>query len=142
MSFFTEINDMKTKYLAFAVAACGFVTMAGCDSGPTLTAVKGKVEMDGKKMESGKVAFVQQGIAQDILEVKDGTFEGKAKVGKAKVEVYSYRQGKIPEMYKDTKDKSQFMENIIAPAYNSESKLTADITKGGTNEFTFSVKSK
>jgi hypothetical protein len=133
---------MTTKYCSLIVSAFVFAALAGCESGPVLTNVKGTIERDGKKMETGKIAFVQQGIAQDILDVKDGVFEGKAKVGKAKVEIYSYRQGKIPEMYKDTKDKSQFMENIIAPAYNSESKLTADITKDGTNEFTFSVKSK
>lgn len=122
-----------------------FAFVAGCGpSGPTFAIVKGKVELDGKPLASGKVAFTQQGIPQDLLDVNDGVFEGKAKVGKAKVEILSFRPGKIPDMYKDAKDKEkyQFLENIIPAAYNSESKITADITASGPNEFQFSAKTK
>lgn len=133
---------MPTQRWFASLAAVTCALVVGCNSGPAMTDVRGTVELDGKKMSSGKIAFIQQGVPQDLLEVKDGTFEGKAKVGTAKVEVYSYRQGKIPDMYKDTKDKSQFVENVVASTYNSESKLTADIKSGGLNDFKFSAKSK
>lgn len=116
----------------------------GCNSTkePEVAEVSGKVELDGKPMPSGKIVFDQTGMPPDTLDVKDGKFEGKAKVGTAKVRISSYRQGKVPDMYKDTPNKEQFLENIIPPAFNSESKLTAPIKSGKNSDLAFSVKTK
>ena len=94
-------------------------------------------------MATGTISFEQTGYPQDTLDVKDGVFEGKAKVGKAKVAIASYRPGKVPDMYKDKgMSKDEFKENIIPSEYNNTSKLTADITESGPNEFKFSAKTK
>jgi hypothetical protein len=127
--------------VAFASVICLFG--AGCGGGgpaqPASAAVKGVVNLDNKPMDSGEVMFTLPGEVPDTIPVKSGTFEGKAKIGKAKVEIRSYRPGKKNEMYPDQEPSP---ENFIPARYNSESKDIKEITKDGPNEFKFDVTSK
>jgi hypothetical protein len=125
-----------TLFLAFVVSGCN------TSKEPETADVSGKVELDGKRLPSGKIVFEQTGLPPDTLDIQEGEFKGKAKVGTAKVRINSYRQGKVPDMYKDSPNKEQFMENIIPPTFNTNSKLTADIKSGKNADLAFSVKSK
>lgn len=111
----------------------------GAAKGPELTQVKGKVELDGKAMDDGEVMFLLPGQVPDTFQVKGGSFTGKAKVGKAKVEIRAYRPGKPNPMYKD---KEPSPENYLPAKYNTESTLAADVSAGGANDFKFEVKSR
>jgi hypothetical protein len=125
------------------LVSLGCLVVIGCTSGPPQVAqatVKGTVKLDGKPMEAGKVSFSLPGEVPDTLDVNNGAFEGKAKIGKARVEVRAYKEGKETKMGDTIIPASQ--ENYIPAKWNSESKLEADVTKGGPNEFTFDVTSK
>lgn len=134
---------MATRF-GFVVCGVGLLlSLTGCggggSSGPPLVDVKGKVDLDGKPMASGEVMFVQAGLVPDTLKVTGGTFSGKAKVGKARIEIRSYKPGKVNPMYKDQPPSD---ENFIPPAYNTNSTITAEVAASGPNEFTFAAKSK
>src|SRR5262245_57594195 len=85
--------------LVFGMLVC--LVAVGCSGGPAKlpqAEVKGSVKLDGKPMDSGEVMFAITGEVPDTLQVTNGAFEGKAKIGKARVEVRSYKQGKETKM--------------------------------------------
>ena len=127
-----------------SIAALWFLCIfsTGCGGGPKappVASVKGTVNLDTKPMESGEIMFSLPGEVPTTLKVNGGSFSGSASIGKAKVEIRSYRPGKKNEMYPDQEPSP---ENFIPIKYNTDSKLTADVTKDGANEFKFDVTSK
>jgi len=122
--------------LCFAI-----LLVSGCKgkSGPAQVDVKGQVNLDGKPMPEGEVFFFVPGEAPGALEVKSGSFSGKAKEGLNKVEVRTYKMG--PPLSTDPEKKPTKI-NILPSRYNDKSTLTADVKPGGANEFKFDVTSK
>lgn len=123
-------------FFAFALAC-------GCSGGTTQPVeVSGTVSYAKKPLDDGKIYFVTQGEAPEILDIKDGKFSGKVKPGKRRVEIHAFRKGAaIP---KDTPgaDEGVSIENYIPADYNSMSKLEADVKKEGGNSFTFDLAKK
>lgn len=134
--------------LVFAVLVVASALVAsGCNSepkGPPKTKVSGTVNLDGKPLPDGEIAFVKvnEGI-NDVLPVKDGKFAGEASIGERKVEVRAYRDAQVEGAggYKPP-DATPSKENYIPPAYNTNSKLTAKIEAGNEAPLTFDVASK
>lgn len=126
-------------FFGLLVGLVGVGCGGGAAKGPALVEVKGKVELDGKAMNDGEAMFLLPGQVPDTFPVKGGSFAGKAKVGKAKVEIRAYRPGKPNPMYPD---KEPSPENYLPAKYNTESTLTADVSASGANDFKFEVKSR
>lgn len=130
------------RVLAVLFVACS--VLCGCNSGrraePTKAPVSGSVMLDGKPLAQGVVYFktIATG-AIDSAEVKDGKFQGKAQQGERRVEVCSYE--KLPPKPDDPMS-TDLQKNIIPACYNTESKLTANVTSSGPNEFEFKLTSK
>lgn len=116
------------------------VGFAGCgDSGPAPAPVTGIVTLDGEPLAEGTVYFKTPSTgAVDPLEVKAGKFSGTALEGERRVEVNAYRT-KIVGTGAMT---GEVKENRVAPRFNTDSTLTATVTRKGPNSFEFAVKSK
>ncbi len=125
--------------------ACLFVSvmLGGCGSGeppaPKKYPVSGKVTQDGKPLPEGTILFktVAAGSVQS-MDIKDGEFRGEAEAGDRRVEINAYRviTGDFNGM------KGEVQESLIPPRYNTASTLTAKVTAGGANQFTFEVTSE
>ncbi len=104
--------------------------------------VSGKVNLDGKPLEEGDITFVgSPGSVPDTLQVRGGTFEGQAKVGKKKVEIRAYKKEKPPPS--STAGVTEMQVNFIPSRFNTETTLSTDVGEnGGLSPDTFDVKSK
>ena len=113
---------------------------AGCGkSGPVLVPVSGTVMCDGKPLAEGTLYFKTIGTgAVEIMQIKDGHFEGKAEIGDRRIEVNAYQTKAI----KDDQMKGEIKINLVADQYNFNSILKAIVTASGPNKFEFDVKSK
>ena len=120
--------------------------MVGCgptESGPTaevLCDVAGTVQLDGKPMSDGEIAFSVAGGGPNIMAIKEGQFSGKNSAGEKHVEIRKYRAGKAVMMGDVANDPEP--ENYLPGKYNAESTLTATIASGGTKDLKFDVTSK
>jgi hypothetical protein len=119
------------------------LVLAGCSSGSKETEpvqISGTVKVDGNPLPEGSISFVgEQGTVPDVLTIQNGTFEGKAKPGKKKVEIRGFRAAKAPPTATEPED---FKENYIGEEFNTKSKLTAEVTESGVNPSSFDVKAK
>lgn len=123
---------------ALSILALLFVSTACKPAGPKLYPVKGTVTLDGQPLQSGTIYFktIATG-AIDPLPVKDGQFVGQAVEGMRRVEVVAYRMIPVAGQMG-----GEVQESLIAPRFNSESTLTAEVTQKGPNDFAFKVESK
>lgn len=113
--------------------------LAGCGGKDRPVAVQGKVTLDGKPLEKGKISFITPGQVPEQLEIAQGTFQGKVKAGKRRVEIGAYRPYQIPpEVPESMRPLMQGgEENYLPDAYHTNSTLEANVTPGGDNQFTF-----
>lgn len=102
--------------------------------------VSGKVTLDEQPLAEGEIYFITPGMPPEVLPIKGGSFAGKATVGQRRVEVYAYREGKLPPTA--TMQSAPSRENFIPERYNSTSVLKEEVKKTGPNQFQFSLKSK
>lgn len=119
------------------------ISTLGC--GPSVpvvktSTVKGQVKLDGKPMATGDILFLVTGQTPQILTVKDGVYSGEATVGKARVEVRSYKDAE-PVMMGGQVVNAGSKENFLPAKFNTQTTLSADITAAGPNEFSFDVTS-
>jgi hypothetical protein len=118
----------------------GLWAMLGCGkSGPELVPVSGTVTLDGEPLAEGFLYFktIRTG-AHERFDIKAGEFTGMAEVGTRRVEVCANR----PKTVIIDGAKIQVPNNIVHPSFNTESRLTAEVTREGPNRFTFAVKKK
>ncbi len=130
------------RKLLLGCALCVLVCFAGCSgsSGPPPVAVSGTVELDGKPLNDGSISlFPESGGAPAVLPVKDGKFEGQATPGKKKVELRAFRMGQPTKMGNEVIEATK--ENYLAAKWNTNSKLTAEVTASGISPNKFSAKS-
>jgi len=119
-------------FVCLLVVGCG-------DKQAKMAQVSGTVDLDGKPLSSGEISFVgEAGTAPDVLQVENGAFSGKVKVGKKKVEVRAYKTEKAPPSA--TGGAMESKVNYIGKAYNENSKLTAEVSDSGVNPNKFDVK--
>ncbi|MCE9567832.1 MAG: hypothetical protein K8U57_38020 [Planctomycetes bacterium] len=134
---------MRTaSIMAFLVLAS---IISGCGPGvPTPVPVHGKVTLDGKPLAEGQIAFVTPGQVPEFIDIRDGSYDGKAKWGSRKVEIAAYRPYQIPADI--PKSMHGLMEggkeNYLPDRYHSKTTLSAEILASGPNEFNFELSSK
>ena len=131
------------RFLPMVAAA---VRLAGC-GGPTVLPeypVKGTVTLDGSPMADGEIYFRDEATATNsVLTVKNGQFEGKSEAGKFKVEINSFREEAVKaDSTGYAPPGGSTKTNIVLPEYNADSKVTAEVTSAGPNEFKFEAKTK
>lgn len=104
--------------------------------------VKGTVILDKKPLADGTIMFVTPGQPGDTIDIKNGSFSGKAKVGEnRRVEIYAYKDGPT-EKHPMTGELMKTQVPIVASAFNTESILNATVKESGDNTFKFEVTSK
>ena len=97
--------------------------------------------MDKKPLKEGMIVFVTPGAPATPIDIKGGTFSGKAKVGEnLRVEVYSYKE--TSEKNPMTGEIMKTKTNTLPAAYNTESRLNATVKEAGENKFHFEVTSR
>lgn len=132
--------DMNIRTSLLILVVCAALA-GGCSPGvpePTRVDVSGEVTIDGKPLEKGQIYFKTVAAGSiDSIEIVGGKFAGKAELGPRRVEITAMRpaSGGTPGM-----DAGE--ENYIPAKYNVNSKLTADVTAGGPNQFQFEVTAK
>ncbi len=113
--------------------------LTGCSKSEVQpVAVSGTVNLDGKPLDDGSITLIGEGgVPPEILPVKNGKFEGQAKPGKKRVEISAFRPGKKTKMGDEWIEGGP--ENYLPPRFNTESKLTAEVTASGLNPNKFDV---
>lgn len=128
-----------------SVLSIAILVAAGCKqptaTGPAKAAVKGAVNLDGKPMADGEIRFSIPGQPVNTIAVQSGAYSGEAYPGKNKVEIFAYKAGPAPKNALSTDDPNPKV-NYVADKYNVNSKLEAEVTEGGSNEFKFDVTSR
>lgn len=125
--------------------ALAVLLSAGCEpKGPYPVPVKGTVTLDGKPLAEGVISFVDLGDVPELIDVKDGVFNGRAKWGQRRIEIAAYRPYQIPKEVPESMHALMQggKENYLPERYHLKSELTAEVTKNGPNEFSFAVTSK
>ncbi|TWT32773.1 hypothetical protein [Blastopirellula retiformator] len=129
------------KHITNLLLLSAMVAALGCTPGkpePTRVDVTGQVLIDGKPLDKGLIHFKTVSAGSiDSLDIVDGKFAGKVEPGSRRVEIAAFRPaaGGTPGM-----DAGEV--NYIPAKYNSSSKLTADVTEAGPNDFKFDVTAK
>jgi hypothetical protein len=138
--------------ILLALAGLALACQAGCSSLETgefkdeRFAVKGTVNLDGKPLESGTIAFVGEGEKQRPAggPIVAGKFEipqGQGpNAGKYKVQVRSLKSTGKKFKDSDTGEMKDVMEESLPKRYHDNTILTA--TVGEQTEFTFDLVSK
>jgi hypothetical protein len=138
---------MRNRLLAAAFVVLS-ISFAGCGSGkapPKMAMVKGKVTLDAKPLESGKITFDgNDGSVPTVIEIKGGVYEGQTTVGEKKVRITSYKIVAMPKtgMTGPEYDNQKVEENFIPARFNTDTKEVRTIKEEGPNEFDFGVMSK
>lgn len=117
-----------------------FFASFGCDSGPRLYDITGKVSFDGVSVAKGDITLRPENptTAPQGAMIKEGSFQMKANEGKYKVEIISTRvvPGKKGPMGEDA------IEEFIPEKYNLQTTLSAEVKSSGKNELLFELTSK
>jgi hypothetical protein len=112
------------------------LAFAGCSESEFVT-VTGNVTWNGAPMPVGEVVFypADNRTSPSAGKVESGAFEFDSKPGLMRVEIQAVREtGEIhPDGYKIT-------ELYVPPKYNTQSELSAEVTRDGENHFTFDLK--
>lgn len=129
------------KHIMNLLLLSAIVAALGCTPGkpePARVDVSGQVLIDGEPLDKGLIHFKTVSAGSiDSLDIVDGKFAGKVEPGSRRVEIAAFRPaaGGTPGM-----DAGEV--NYIPAKYNSKSKLTADVTEAGPNDFKFDVTAK
>jgi len=128
-------------YLGCFLCLLGTLTGCGTDSKGKSATVSGTVNLDGQPLDDGAIAlFGEGGTGADSLPVKNGKFEGPATTGKKRVEIRAFRLGQPTPMGDEVIPAAP--ENYLPARFNTESKITVEVTAGGINPNKFDVESK
>ena len=122
-----------TLFLSFTALSAGCGGEGGVADKDRRYPVRVTVLLDGKPLPDGQIDFVPaDGRAPGTGRIKDGAAELRSVAGKCTVEISAFRQfGRMREP-----------ENFLPKRYNEQSKLSAEVTAGGENTFTFTVTSR
>jgi len=133
-----------TRRVVLGISFVMLCSMTGCSSPKTNfkapLPVSGTVNLDGQPMPDGTITFIGDGGATEMLPVKEGKFSGPITPGKKRVEIRAMRQGKPTKMGDTIIEGGP--ENFLPAMYNSDSKITAEVSGSGITPSTFDTKSK
>ena len=120
--------------------------VAGCNTGPNYSAVKGRVTVDGKPIESGLVEF--EPVDRNSQSPKggvitNGDYSAEVPPGEMKVKITAMRSTGVKKKRYDTPDSpvDEITEQFLPKKFNEETELKATI-KSGKNDLDFLLKSK
>jgi hypothetical protein len=105
--------------------------------------VSGTVTFDGEPLADGEINFLGPELGLlDVAHITNGKFEGVAKAGNRRVEIKAFKE-KAPEAGAPTMPGADqpTQVNYIPSCYNTDSKLTAQVTEQGPNQFKFDLTS-
>ena len=128
------------RFISSCFFILGFLFLIGCgNSEPQPVPVIGSVTLNGVPMENGFIYFktIETG-ALERLDINAGTFTGKALPGLRRVEIIS----NVPKKVVIDGATVEVPENIIHSSFNTESKLSAEVSTREPNSFKFDVKKK
>jgi hypothetical protein len=136
--------------LRFVLLLSVCLTLNGCGpwrkAEPERVPVSGTVTLDGKPLADGLIYFKTIALGTiDSINVANSRFHGKAEPGERRVEISAYEHGTTRPAHGDSMIPMSSQtrgRNVIPSRYNIESVLSANVTRDGPNEFTFSLKSK
>jgi hypothetical protein len=114
------------------------LAVLGCGpASPKRYPVSGSVTLaDGSLLPEGKIAFMTTDGAQpDGGSIKNGKYSFTALPGKKKVEITATREVGAPDPSMGAPRKEQY----IAAEFNTQTKLEAEVTAAGPNQFDFKV---
>jgi len=139
------------RRMAALTALLGLLGLvSGCSDGGKPTDVKrakvsGVVKLEGKPLKTGKIIFdAGNGEPPAVMDILDGNYEGKAAIGKNKVQLTSTRKVSMKEKMKMDGPGYDTMveENLLPPRYNTKSEISRDVEAAGENTFNFDLQSK
>jgi hypothetical protein len=127
----------------WSVWLLGGVVLAGCSGSASekMINVKGTVTLDEKPMPEGEIVFRTPGVPPYQIPIKNGAFEGKSLPGKKVVEIRAFKPAPPPPPMPGAENEPGVI-NYLPERYNDASKLEAEVTLSGPNEFEFKVTSK
>lgn len=136
----------KSARLRSGAGAIAFlVLVGGCNSEPPppqVYPVKGTVNLNGKPMAEGQIAFVNtEGPGREVVPVRNGTFNGEVSSGTRRIEIFAYREERQGvEMYGDQAPIAKI--NYVDPKFNTQSTLMESVNTQSANEYKFDVTSR
>ena len=135
-AFIRQVVTGVFLLVAFAVLGCG-------EAPPKMSAVAGKVNLDGAPMEQGEIFLSGQGtVITQTLAITKGEFKGEIVPGTYTVQIFSYVE--VPP----TPDATGYVppdpirNNVIPAQWNTGSTLSAVIPDGGKTDLSFDITSK
>lgn len=128
--------------LSLAIVALVVLIVAlGCEpAGPKKYPVSGTVLVDGKPLPEGHIVMTPTdgATAPDAAPIKDGKYILEASPGSKKVEITATREEGPIDPVMGQAPRKQY----IAPRFNSETTLTAEVKTSGDNTANFEVSEK
>lgn len=140
------------KFIPFLAAVLS-IAVLGCggSDGPEMQQVRGQVTLDGKPIETGEIIFrpLDADVRSDAGTIENGTFSFPTTAGRKLVEISAMGivEGKQASAGGNPGDPigpdnpAHVFEELVPARYNSESKLNAEVTPDGDNEFNFKLES-
>lgn len=139
---------MRNLHTVLLPCACVCVLL-GCNVGSQREAVQGVVNLNGKPLPSGYISFrpvESTGGPTAGCEIREGVYRINADSGvfpgTFRVEITASRPGGEVVLDEITGKKMPAYKQYLPPQYNVKSTLSADVTEGGTNSFTFELATK
>ncbi len=129
---------MFRNVIALACCLIGLMLVGCGESGPKVAPrypVKGNVKLDNQPMPEGEIIFTAPDQPAISIPIANGTYSGQANEGKNKIQIVAHKD----DPKSATKPAPKI--NYIPAKYNTNSNLSADVSKSG-GEFSFEVTSR
>jgi len=123
------------------------LTVRGCGSGPATFDVTGKVTLDGKPIEKGRIQFRELGgqLRAFGADIVNGEYSIETAGGAMSVTVTAAREvpGKFQEGPGGADDeKVPVIEMYVPKSYNTETTLKTEVSRSESNVFNVEMKSE
>src|SRR5262245_35203515 len=130
---------MTRSSLVLLVFGVALPFATGCTSQDQPVGVSGTVALDGKPVSNGRILFVgNDGSPPEVVNIKDGSFDGKVRPGKRRVEISALRKtGRKNAFWPNDEE----MEDYIPVRYNVQSELSEEIPPEGKSGLKYDLKS-
>lgn len=153
--FFSSLGPLDSAMAACrrliakcVLGLCCLAVVAGCSPRgrlePPRHRVSGKVTLDSSPLQDGAILFLSPDLGIiDRIPIRKGRFQGLAAVGKRRVEFSVVEE--VPfagTPMPGVPSPKTVRQQVLPSRYHAESTLSADVTPGGANEFSFDLKSK
>jgi len=145
---------VKLYRLSLCCVAVSALVVSGCggSTGPATVSVSGVVTLDGMPVPSGQILFKDAaGVEKTYAgQITDGEFSFPSTPGRKDISISSPQEvvgkatvaGGIPGDPISAENPATEIVESIPVQYNSETKLSEEVTLDGDNEFTFELLTK